>query len=297
MEWITPKTDWTRSDYFTYEDYNRIRNNLLYLNEKLNGVYPEKYVELDLGEPKTGYGDKYYPSEFNAFENALESFTRVGENVNLGDIKVFKGNDPFITYDELNRIEKCCLRWYDYNPATVEEIIPSETNITLGRYKSQLVSISFNPPQAATSNFNWRTSNSNIRVYKESDNVLRIFGDYGGSAKVYLECDEAEAEINVTIVNTAVAIWLNSKQGGNGNEELGGIGIGLGRTRNVYAVTDARDAIDRYEYEYHVTDPSIISVEKDKDKMALTGLKKGRCKMYLTLKDLRSSVDCEVYVQ
>ncbi len=110
-EWITPKTDWVKTDQFTYQDYNRIRNNLLYLNEQINATYTNLSKELDLGEEKTGYANDYYPSEFEAFEDALESFKRIGINVNLGERINHKGNNSFIDFASLNRIEKNCLNW------------------------------------------------------------------------------------------------------------------------------------------------------------------------------------------
>lgn len=110
-EWITPKTDWAKTDQFTYQDYNRIRNNLLYLNEQINVNYPNLSRELDLGEEKAGYANDYYPSEFEAFEDALESFKRIGINVNLGERINHKGNSSFIDFASLNRIEKNCLNW------------------------------------------------------------------------------------------------------------------------------------------------------------------------------------------
>ena len=113
-EWITPKTDWVKTDQFTYQDYNRIRNNLLYINDKLNTNYPSKKIILDLGDDKTGYNNDYYASEFVAFENALDSFTRIGRNANVGAKSNFKGNESFADADALNRIEKSCLRWKDF---------------------------------------------------------------------------------------------------------------------------------------------------------------------------------------
>ncbi len=112
--WITPKTDWAKTDQFTYQDYNRIRNNLLYINDKLNTNYPSKKIILDLGDDKTGYNNDYYASEFVAFEKALDSFTRIGRNVNIGAKSNFKGNESFADADALNRIEKSCLRWKDF---------------------------------------------------------------------------------------------------------------------------------------------------------------------------------------
>lgn len=113
-EWITPKTDWVKTDQFTYQDYNRIRNNLLYINDKLNTNYPSKKIILDLGDDKTGYNNDYYASEFVAFEKALDSFTRIGRNANVGAKSNFKGNESFADADALNRIEKSCLRWKDF---------------------------------------------------------------------------------------------------------------------------------------------------------------------------------------
>lgn len=110
--WITPKTDWTTTSHFTYNDYNRIRNNLLFINDRINTEMPEKAQDLDLGDPKTGYTNNYFPSEFTAFEDALESFTRVGQDVNIGTRSFYSGNGSFIMADALNRLEECCLRWY-----------------------------------------------------------------------------------------------------------------------------------------------------------------------------------------
>lgn len=47
MEWITPKTDWVSSDYFNVSDYNRIKNNALYLANLINYAMtlPEITVE------------------------------------------------------------------------------------------------------------------------------------------------------------------------------------------------------------------------------------------------------------
>ena len=111
--WITPKTDWTTTTRFEYTDYNRIRNNLLYINDMLNELYPDKAQTLDLGDAKTGYSNNYAVSEFTAFEDALESFTRIGRDVNVGDRNYYRGNDSFIWADALNRLEECCVRWKD----------------------------------------------------------------------------------------------------------------------------------------------------------------------------------------
>lgn len=120
--WITPKTDWVTSTAFTYTDYNRIRNNLLYINEKINELYPEAQQTLDLGDAKTGYTNEYRPSEFNAFEDALVSFQRVGFNKSYGKPNKYSSNGVFIGADDLNRIEKSCISWKEGTNVTVTGI-------------------------------------------------------------------------------------------------------------------------------------------------------------------------------
>lgn len=110
MSWIEPKTDWVGTDYVNVADYNRIRNNLLYLNDKVNGLFPPE-VTADLGEEKT-VSDYYYASEFNAFEDLLESINNRAYRYDIGTKQTFRQLGRFIDSTELNRIEKACLRLY-----------------------------------------------------------------------------------------------------------------------------------------------------------------------------------------
>ena len=41
VDWIKPKTNWASTDKMNLEDYNRIKNNILYLKEKANEVNKE----------------------------------------------------------------------------------------------------------------------------------------------------------------------------------------------------------------------------------------------------------------
>lgn len=170
--WITPKTDWTASTYFTYTDYNRIRNNLLYINDRLNQMFPEKAVILDLGNPKTGYADNYYPSEFNAFEYALVSFTRVGENVNVGEKKVYKPNSPFILYYDLNRIESCCLRWKNYEPVAESASISPE-HIAIGIGETQQLTVTVIPSNAQYT-ITWASDNTSAATVDSNGLVTGV---------------------------------------------------------------------------------------------------------------------------
>ncbi|MDT3387683.1 MAG: Ig-like domain-containing protein [Bacteroidota bacterium] len=132
-EWITPKTDWVKTDQFTYQDYNRIRNNLLFLNDRFNNDNPEKAVEINLGLPKTSYDNDYFPSEFEAFEKALDSFKRMDGNVNVGERGYYKGNNNFVNADGLNHLEKSCLNWFNFNVAiTSATLTPTPFEVGIG---------------------------------------------------------------------------------------------------------------------------------------------------------------------
>lgn len=109
-EWITPKTDWEYPDALNYWDYNRIRNNLLFLHDLANIYFPPE-EPLDLGGEKT-VEDNYYASELNAFEQALERINKRGYSYDLGETKTFVPLGKFIDDDEKNRLEKGCLRLY-----------------------------------------------------------------------------------------------------------------------------------------------------------------------------------------
>lgn len=132
-EWITPKTDWVKTDQFTYQDYNRIRNNLLFLNDRFNNDNPEKAVEINLGLPKTSYDNDYFPSEFEAFEKALDSFKRMDGNVTVGERGFYRGNNNFISADELNHLEQSCLNWFNFNVAiTSVTLTPTPFEVGIG---------------------------------------------------------------------------------------------------------------------------------------------------------------------
>lgn len=191
--WITPKTDWTASTYFTYTDYNRIRNNLLFINDKINEIYPDKAETLDLGDPKSGYDNNYHASEFNAFEDALVSFTRIGINVNLGDKKVHKPNNPFILYTDLNRIESCCLAWKnkDLSP-TVESVALIPDHVTIANIgDTQQLSIVVEPSNAqytvtwSSNNTSAATVNSNGLVTGTGEGSFTITAKVKSGDKTY----------------------------------------------------------------------------------------------------------------
>ena len=117
--WETPKTDWYGAtaggvytgDRFNYTDYNRIKNNLIYLHDLAITLYDDFDIE-DVGDDKT-VADYPYADEINAIEQNLETINKNTLSQSYGDTKTYTANDAFINYTELNRLEKATLDLYD----------------------------------------------------------------------------------------------------------------------------------------------------------------------------------------
>lgn len=170
--WITPKTDWDNFDNFEYTDYNRIRNNLLYINDMINQMYPDKAKTLDLGSAKNSYAQGYKPSEFEKFEDALESFTRIGKDVNIGKRNSYKGNEPFAWASALNRLEKCCLRWKEC-PPVVESVTITPSTFTLGTGETQQLTVNVTP-SGAIYTVKWKSSNPSVATVSNTGLVTPV---------------------------------------------------------------------------------------------------------------------------
>lgn len=110
MEWITPKINWVILDKFNIGDYNRIRNNLLFLQDLAAQLYID-FPQSSLGNEKT-YNSDYLASEFNSFESILEIIKNNTFALDIGSTETFFENGPFILWSELNRIESACLKYY-----------------------------------------------------------------------------------------------------------------------------------------------------------------------------------------
>lgn len=199
MAWITPKTNWAKTDKFTIADYNRIKNNLLHINDMLNQMFPQKAKSLDLGNDVT-YSDRYLPSQFNAFEEALESFTRVGSDVNIGEKKVFYGNAPFIDYQELNRIENCSLRWYNFEPPITRAITikPDAKILILG--ESATFEVSTTPANAEDRN-TYTVTSSDTSVVTVTKNGMKFTATSvgEGDATITVSIGSVSATVNVQV--------------------------------------------------------------------------------------------------
>lgn len=216
VSWITPKTNWTMNDVFSYTDYNRIRNNLLYINDKINEMYPDKQETLDLGEAKTGYTNEYRPSEFNAFEKALVSFKRAGINRNLGEPKTYQSNGDFANYNDFIRLEKSCLSWYEATNVTLQSISISPKTISVINPDTYVFDVSLTPSGVADKNFavTLEGDSSQFEVTKEGMKVKVVIKNgnlANASIKVSLQGCEDTATIRVG--SGSFFTYPNSKNG------------------------------------------------------------------------------------
>ena len=105
--WQTPKTDWQESDFFNVEDYNRMKGNLNEIRAQAVILWPEFSLE-DMGADKTYEDYSFYADEINRFETNVGRICAGTYPFAVGNQKTFYDNQPFIDWQELNRIEEAC---------------------------------------------------------------------------------------------------------------------------------------------------------------------------------------------
>lgn len=105
--WQTPKTDWQENDFFNVEDYNRIKGNLNEIRAQAVILWPEFSLE-DMGADKTYEDYSFYADEINRFETNVGRICAGTYPFEVGNQKTFYDNQPFIDWQELNRIEEAC---------------------------------------------------------------------------------------------------------------------------------------------------------------------------------------------
>lgn len=106
--WQTPKTDWTVDDRINFKDYNRIRNNILYLHEKAYEMFGSFEIE-DMGQEIESYKEDWKVQYFNAFETNVDTINKNMMSMDYGYKQTFYQNGIFIGFAELNRIEGAIL--------------------------------------------------------------------------------------------------------------------------------------------------------------------------------------------
>jgi hypothetical protein len=106
--WITPKTDWTSSDYFNIEDYSRIVGNIQYLRDFISTLFSD--ITLESVESEKQYDSMIYAEEINAIERNLEKINVY--DFDIGETKVYYVNEHTPNFEEFNRIESATLKLY-----------------------------------------------------------------------------------------------------------------------------------------------------------------------------------------
>ena len=105
--WQQPKTDWKAEDFFNVEDYNRIKGNLNEIRALALTLWPAFEFE-EMGADKTYQDYGFYADEINRFEANVEHICAGTFPFPVGEQQTFYENQPFIDWQELNRIEEAC---------------------------------------------------------------------------------------------------------------------------------------------------------------------------------------------
>lgn len=119
MAWQTPKTDWSGEvvdgvyvgDRFNAVDFNRIKNNLVYLRELAVKMYDEFTIQ-SLGTDRTP-ADYFYADEINKMEQNLVTINNNSLKRSYGSSPVYADNGNAMDFKELNRLEGAILDLYE----------------------------------------------------------------------------------------------------------------------------------------------------------------------------------------
>ena len=120
VAWVTPKTNWYgyttpagiySGDYFTYVDFNRIKNNL----DELKTIAEASYTYITIPWNSLGadraVNDLVSIDDMNAIEENLDHLNSASVSLDIGSVR-FTENTA-LTFQELNRIESACLSLYE----------------------------------------------------------------------------------------------------------------------------------------------------------------------------------------
>lgn len=110
--WLEPKTNWVYNDTINVEDFNRIRGNISYLKEESEKFYKDYGYTLPFVK-EMSMSDYAYASYWNSLENALQDIVDNTIDMEVGSMKIFRAYQPYIDFNELNRIEEACLLYYN----------------------------------------------------------------------------------------------------------------------------------------------------------------------------------------
>lgn len=121
MAWSTPKTNWAvnldsegnyTGDWFNAVDFNRIKNNFVYLRDLAITMYPTFQIN-DLGSDRDYSNFGPYADEINSLEENLDIINTHTINKNYGTRPTYYANGIIIDVGELNRLESATLDIYN----------------------------------------------------------------------------------------------------------------------------------------------------------------------------------------
>lgn len=191
MAYVTPKTDWEATDNLTHVDYNRIKNNLVYLNDLFNHMYDNPYT-FNPG-PDMEIDQMFKASTWNMFEDCVEHLKRSGREYDFGERSYYYDNGHLPDFNQLNRLEKCIEAYADTDISVTGVTISPKKYIDTIRY-SQLPGanrMTFSkilaPANASNQNVTWSSSDSNVATIA-SDGKITAVG--GGSATITVTTED-----------------------------------------------------------------------------------------------------------
>lgn len=112
--WTTPKTDWISTDRYNITDFNRQKNNLIYVAEGIRDALglSENYFQSaidDMGDDISDYITVWSARRFNAMEFLLREIrVVVGEGWSQ---HFYYAGSRFLSAEDCNRIESLTLHY------------------------------------------------------------------------------------------------------------------------------------------------------------------------------------------
>lgn len=188
MAWTTPKTDWEPTDPITYQDFNRIKNNLVYLND----IFNEQYGQYNFNPGADMGADQLFDnaSVWNMFEDCVEHFQRSGVIITHGERSYYTDNGRMPNYIQLNRLEQCT---YDYAnlEVAVTGVTVSPTTLSMKPSETKQLTVTVLPNNA---------TNKNITITKTGDiHLTYSYNSQTGVITLTTYSDSADGTVTITV--------------------------------------------------------------------------------------------------